>query len=171
MVAANVGGVDALLAGRDGSWEADLVRQAVEGTAGTDDRNLLAPRTEPVRLTLDVEGVFEDCGLYRLYEDAVDELGQRVDEAAAGLWEAVATAEERGQLAVVQAALPQLGGPEWDSGPDGSAARFEEAGAIIRAVEARAAESGHPLACLLLGVRQAAPGAQHEAHDAECCDT
>ena len=42
-VAANVGGVEALLAGRPGSWEADYVRQIVHR------------RTEPVRLVLDVE--------------------------------------------------------------------------------------------------------------------
>ena len=35
-VAANVGGTEELLAGRPGSWEADLVRQLVDGTAGGD---------------------------------------------------------------------------------------------------------------------------------------
>ena len=65
-VAANIGSVDELLAGRPGSWEAALIRQVVEGTAGTDDRDLLAWRTEPVRLALDGEAVFEDFGLYQL---------------------------------------------------------------------------------------------------------
>ena len=35
-VAANLGGADRLLAGRPGSWEADLIRQIIESTAGPD---------------------------------------------------------------------------------------------------------------------------------------
>lgn len=42
-VAANVGGVEELLAGRPGSWEADYVRQIVRSTAGDD---LMPWRTE-----------------------------------------------------------------------------------------------------------------------------
>lgn len=155
-VAANIGSVDELLAGRPGSWEAALIRQVVEGTAGTDDRDLLAWRTEPVRLALDVEAVFEDFGLYQLYEDAAEELGRRVDAAADALWEAVATAEERDRLAALQADMPQLGGPEWDSDPDRVTAMYEEAGKIIKAVEERAAESAHPLAATLIEARRAA---------------
>lgn len=155
-VAANIGSVDELLAGRPGSWEAALIRQVVEGTAGTDDRDLLAWRTEPVRLALDVEAVFEDFGLYQLYEDAAEELGRRVDAAADALWEAVATAEERDRLAALQADMPQLGGPEWDSDPDRVTAMYEEAGKIIKAVEERAAESAHPLAAALIEARSAA---------------
>ena len=48
-VAANVGGVEVLLSGRPGSWEADYVRQIVQSTAGDDDTELLRYRTEPVR--------------------------------------------------------------------------------------------------------------------------
>lgn len=36
-VAANLGGTESLLAGRPGSWEADLVRQLVNGTAPEDE--------------------------------------------------------------------------------------------------------------------------------------
>jgi len=60
-VAANVGGVEALLAGRPGSWEADHVRQIVAGTAPEDE--VWRWRTEPVRLHLDVAGTFDDFGL------------------------------------------------------------------------------------------------------------
>lgn len=155
-VAANIGSVDELLAGRSGSWEAALIRQVVEGTAGTDDRDLLAWRTEPVRLALDVEAVFEDFGLYQLYEDAADELNRRVDAAADALWEAVATAEERDRLAALQADIPQLGGPEWDSDRDRVTAMYEEAGKIIKAVEERGAEGRHPLAAALAKARSAA---------------
>lgn len=155
-VAANIGSVDELLAGRPGSWEAALIRQAVEGTAGTDDQDLLAWRTEPVRLALDVEAVFDDLGLYQLYDDAAEELGQRVEAAADALWEAVATTEERNRLATLQADMPQLGGPEWDSDRDRVTALYKEASEIIKAVEERAAQSGHPLAAALAKARRAA---------------
>jgi hypothetical protein len=49
-VAANLGGLDTLLAARPGSWEADLVSRLVSSTAGKDDRELLRFRTESVRL-------------------------------------------------------------------------------------------------------------------------
>lgn len=155
-VAANIGSVDELLAGRSGSWEAALIRQVVEGTAGTDDRDLLAWRTEPVRLALDVEAVFEDFGLYQLYEDAAEQLGRRVDAAADALWEAVATAEERDRLAALQADMPELGGPEWDSDRDRVTAMYEEAALIRQAVEERAAESFHPSEAALAKARRVA---------------
>lgn len=72
-VAANLGGGDTLLAGRPGSWEADYVRQIVHST--TPEEELLAWRTEPVRLHLDVEGVFYDFGLEQLWDE---ELGQAI---------------------------------------------------------------------------------------------
>ena len=40
-VAAELGSSDALTAGRPGSWEADLVRQLVKGTGGSNDEYLL----------------------------------------------------------------------------------------------------------------------------------
>ena len=46
-VAANVGGVEELLAGRPGSWEADYVRQIVHSTAGDRPDDLALWRTEP----------------------------------------------------------------------------------------------------------------------------
>ena len=46
-VAANVGGVEELLAGRPGSWEADYVRQIVHSTAGERPEDLKPWRTEP----------------------------------------------------------------------------------------------------------------------------
>lgn len=45
-VAANLGGVEDLLAGRPGSWEADYVRQIVHSTAGDDPEELLQWRTD-----------------------------------------------------------------------------------------------------------------------------
>jgi|SRR5450830_1804440 len=46
-VAANVGGVEELLVGRPGSWEADYVRQIVHSTAGDRPEDLAPWRTEP----------------------------------------------------------------------------------------------------------------------------
>src|SRR5690348_14154655 len=57
-VAANVGGLEVLLAGRSGSWEAEAVRRLVHGTVGEDEVGLWWFRTEPVRLVLDVEDEF-----------------------------------------------------------------------------------------------------------------
>ena len=71
-VAAHLGGVEELLAGRPGSWEADYVRQIVHSTAGDDDAELLRYRTEPVRLPFDAEDVFYDFGLGDLYDDERD---------------------------------------------------------------------------------------------------
>lgn len=69
-VAANVGDVETLLAGRPGSWEADLVRQVV--TCTTPEDELLAWRSEPVRLRLDVEDLWSDFGLYDMYDADMD---------------------------------------------------------------------------------------------------
>jgi hypothetical protein len=49
-VAANVGGVEELLAGRPGSWEVDYVRQIVHSTAGDPPDDLARWRTEPDHL-------------------------------------------------------------------------------------------------------------------------
>lgn len=71
-VAANVGGIETLLAGRPGSWEADLVRQLVDGTAGYDG-NLVRWRTEPVRLPLDTYDTLADFGIAGMYEQELNQ--------------------------------------------------------------------------------------------------
>lgn len=71
--AANVGDVDALLAGRPDSWQAGLVRRLVEGTAGG---RLLQWRTEPLQLELDVDEVFAGLGLLDLYREGIAEATQ-----------------------------------------------------------------------------------------------
>ncbi len=78
VVAANVGGVETLLAGRSGSWEADLVRGLVEGTAGDE---LLRWRTEPVRLYGDAECIFMDFGIADLFDQADEQAVNRTQEA------------------------------------------------------------------------------------------
>lgn len=59
--AANVGGVEAALAGRPGSWEAEMVRQTLNSTAA-DDKDLLRHRTEPVVVDLWVESILSHLG-------------------------------------------------------------------------------------------------------------
>lgn len=95
-VAANVGGVEELLAGRPESWEADLVRQLVNGTSAGP---LVPWRTDPVRLYVDPEEVFTDFGILELYEQ---ELDQAVDRTYDG------GPEERAAAEAVVAALPHL---------------------------------------------------------------
>ena len=62
-VAANVGSVHRLTAGRPGSWEADLVHQLAYGALAGDDLDfLIAHRTEPVRIPLNVAQLVDDEG-------------------------------------------------------------------------------------------------------------
>jgi hypothetical protein len=61
-VAGNVGSTDRIVAGRPGSWEADLVRRLVGGTVGYDqDAAVVARyRTEPVVIPLNVHQLMLD---------------------------------------------------------------------------------------------------------------
>ena len=78
--AANVGGVEAALAGRGGSWEAEMVRQTLNATV-FDDKDLLRHRTEPVVVDLWVEGILSHLGdpSDDLYADAANEVDARAD--------------------------------------------------------------------------------------------
>jgi hypothetical protein len=58
-VAANLGSVERLLAGRPGSWEADLVERLVTGTTGDRPADLLRYRTAPVVVPLNVRELAE----------------------------------------------------------------------------------------------------------------
>lgn len=61
-VAANLGTVDLVTAGRPGSWESSLVEQLIHGTVGYDDALLLERRTEPVVVPLNVAQLVEETG-------------------------------------------------------------------------------------------------------------
>lgn len=80
--AANVGGVEALLAGRPGSWEADYVRNMLHSTVGHDEQGLLRHRTEPLRITVHVENILDDIGYNALYDAAQQEIFRRHDAVA-----------------------------------------------------------------------------------------
>lgn len=58
--ASNVGGLDQLISGRPGSWEANLVSQMVYGIVGYDPSSWLAFRTEPLVVTLNFAELVED---------------------------------------------------------------------------------------------------------------
>jgi hypothetical protein len=75
--AANLGGIDELLAGRPGSWEADSVRQMLICTVGEDEAYLPEHRTEPLVITVAVDNLLNDLDVGTLYQQAEDELDQR----------------------------------------------------------------------------------------------
>lgn len=78
--AANVGGVEQILSGRPGSWEADGVRQLLVSTVGEDDDLLLRYRTEPVVVDLYVEEILSDADTWKAYDASADELYRRQEE-------------------------------------------------------------------------------------------
>lgn len=58
--AANAGGIDAILAGRPGSWEAAVVGDALRAAVGHDEWDLWRHRTEPVTVVLHPERLLFD---------------------------------------------------------------------------------------------------------------
>ena len=121
-VAANLGGVEALLAGRPGSWEADSLRRLVHAT--TPEDRLLGWRTEPVRLRLNPAEVLAELGIEALYEHAHDAISDRYDhdldddqvdaideqvDALEALWEADLAAYAAAYTDLVRAAAAELG--------------------------------------------------------------
>lgn len=78
--AANIGGIDAILTGRSGSWEAAGVRQLLESTVGTDEARLWEYRTEPINITLYVDELVVDHAheAYSAYDAAAEEILRRI---------------------------------------------------------------------------------------------
>lgn len=66
--AANIGGVEKALSGRPGSWEAEGVRNLLRSTVGDDPAQLLAHRTEPVRVVLRPAEWLSDLGYHVVYD-------------------------------------------------------------------------------------------------------
>jgi hypothetical protein len=81
--AANLGGIEALLAGRPGSWEADYVRQLLVGTVGDDERLLWGHRTDPLVIRVHADDILNDLGYWTLFDEAADELDRRDDAICA----------------------------------------------------------------------------------------
>lgn len=80
--AANYGGVDAILAGRSGSWEAAGVRQLLHSTVAPDEERLWEHRTEPLDITVYVEELLLDrTDALTEYDDAAQEIARRYRQA------------------------------------------------------------------------------------------
>lgn len=79
--AANAGGIDAILAGRPGSWEAQVVGDALRAAVGHDEWDLWRHRTEPVLVDLWVESILDYLGdgSDDAYNDALLALDARAD--------------------------------------------------------------------------------------------
>ncbi|MDM3927402.1 helix-turn-helix domain-containing protein [Mycobacterium intracellulare] len=80
---ANAGGIDNVLAGRPGSWEAAVVRDVLNAAVGQDEWDLWRYRTEPVDIILKPEQILYDVGDLEhmaAYDDAEQELSRREEE-------------------------------------------------------------------------------------------
>lgn len=80
---ANAGGINTVLAGRPGSWEAARIRDTLVSTVGDDEWDLMRHRTEPVDIVLKPEQILYDVGdLEHMggYHDAEQELLRREEE-------------------------------------------------------------------------------------------
>lgn len=139
-VAANLGGAEDLLAGRPGSWEASHVRDIVSSTAGDDPEDLLRYRTDPIRVVVDIDTIFDDLGLRALYEEADDHLRARHDDVFGSMLEELATSEEADRLKELQGDDDVLvfGDPD-------VADRLQAMLEINRTILQRAMDSDHPL--------------------------
>lgn len=109
-VAANVGSLEQLLAGRPGSWEADHVARLVDGTAPEDE--LPSRRTDPVEVLLNIDDYWLASGLDDVYTDDRDEIdrdrtghadGSSEDEALDDEVVAIDDLEEQDRAAYIAA--------------------------------------------------------------------
>jgi hypothetical protein len=99
--AANLGGIEELLAGRPGSWEAHYVRELLTASVGHDEQYLHGYRTEPLTVRVHVDDVLTDLGYADLYYlDADIELNRRED--------AIYAAAPAGLTVEQEAALTEL---------------------------------------------------------------
>lgn len=81
--AANFGGVEAILRGRSGSWEAAGVRELLNSTVGHDESGLYSHRTKDVEITLYISELVQDHAYeaWQAYEDALEDVRRRGEEA------------------------------------------------------------------------------------------
>lgn len=147
-VAANVGGIEALLQGRPGSWEADYVRQLLRSTVGQNEEYLLEYRTEPLQLSLHVEEVFERFGITELYWEAVEELSTLEADADETMFQDTASQQEKARLDALRTEAAQL------TEADTTALNLiqQQAQDILLAVTTRAVQAGNPAAARLNNV-------------------
>ena len=85
-VTANIGSLEAILAGRPGSWEADGVRNLLTGTVGYDEQQLIEHRTEPVVVNINVDDIMFDREVWQAYDEAGTALQRRYDDLGGPSW-------------------------------------------------------------------------------------
>lgn len=102
-----------------------------------------------MRIEVDVEDTFYDFGLGDLYDQAVEELTRREEQAVAALFEAVATAEERARMEEMRAATTNVLGTEDEAERERATALMRGAQPIVQAITQRAEEAGEPLVAAL----------------------
>jgi hypothetical protein len=78
--AANIGGVEEILARRPGSWEADHVRQLLQSTVGYYEEYLIEHRTEPLTVVVAVDNLLSELGFRDLFDEAHLELDRREEQ-------------------------------------------------------------------------------------------
>ena len=119
--AANFGGVEAILAGRPGSWEADGVYQLLASTVGHEQQYLWEHRTEPLMIDVYVDEILADTGVWTRYDDAQQEIYRRyqalglIVPAGAVTWDPL-TDEQEAQLdalAELEEQVEQLREKDW----------------------------------------------------------
>jgi hypothetical protein len=77
--AANMGSIEAVLAGRPESWEANYVRRMLHSTVGYHEQYLHEHRTEPLIVRVHVDDILNDLGFSTLYDEAHKEISRRED--------------------------------------------------------------------------------------------
>ena len=102
--AADRGSIDAALAGRSGSWEAEGLRQLLHFTVGADEAKLWAHRTYPLEITLYVDDLLVDrTGAWTAYDQAQTAINRNY-EVASSEWSEDLDARDMGACG-----LPRLG--------------------------------------------------------------
>ncbi|MDF3285053.1 XRE family transcriptional regulator [Gordonia sp. N1V] len=71
--AANAGGIATVLAGRPGSWEAAVIRDALVATVGDDEHDLWRHRTEPLHVVIRPEDIVDDLDSEWLRDEDLDD--------------------------------------------------------------------------------------------------
>lgn len=86
--AANAGGIDTILSGRPGSWEASVVGDALRAAVGADEWDLWRHRTEPVTVVLHPERILFDNDASDRFDEmdaAEAEIARRVNAIRPGV--------------------------------------------------------------------------------------
>lgn len=78
--------LEAILAGRPGSWEVDGVRNLLTGTVGCDEQQLHEHRTEPVVVNMNVDNIMFALEVWQAYDEAATALQRRYDDLGVASW-------------------------------------------------------------------------------------